>query len=83
MNSVAIAAALTHIHNGNNGGGNGNGTGSSNQGMNQGPTKSCTYKDFINAKPRTFSGSGGVIALKRWIKKVESVFEISGCLEEN
>lgn len=51
--------------------------------MNQGPSKACTYKDFIKAKPQTFNGTGGVIALKRWIEKVESVFEICGCPEEN
>ena len=72
--STAITVALAHIHNGNNGGGNGQGTGSLNQGMNQGPTKVCTYKDFTNAKPRLFNGTGGMITLKRWIDKVESVF---------
>ncbi|XP_023732727.1 uncharacterized protein LOC111880524 [Lactuca sativa] len=81
--SVAITAALAHIHNGNNGSGNGQGTGSSNHGMNQVPTKACTYKDFYNAKPQTFNGTGGVITLKRWIEKTESVFEICECPEEN
>ncbi|CAH1451841.1 unnamed protein product [Lactuca virosa] len=49
--------------------------------MNQGPVKACTYKDFSNARPRTFNGTGGVIALKRWIEKVELVFEICECPE--
>ncbi|KAL7616236.1 hypothetical protein Lser_V15G04375 [Lactuca serriola] len=80
--SIAVTAAMAQIHNGNNGGGNGQGTGSSNNGMNQGPIKACSYKDFTNAKPRTFNGTGGVITLKRWIEKVESVFEICGCPEE-
>ena len=80
--SAAVTAAMAQLHQGNNGGGNGQGAGSSNNGMNQGPTKTCTYKDFTNAKPRTFNGTGGVITLKRWIEKVESVFEICDCPEQ-
>ena len=80
--SATVTATLAHIHNGNNGGSNGQGTGSPNQGMNQGPTKVCTYKYFSNAKPRTFNGTGGMVTLKRWMEKIESVFEICQCLEE-
>ena len=76
---AAVTVALDHIHHGNNDGGNGQGARSSNQGMNQGPTRTCSYKDFTNAKPRTFNRTGGVITLKRWIEKVEPVFEICGC----
>ena len=63
--SAAVTAAIAQIQQGNNGGVNGQGAGSSNNGMNQRPTKTCTYKDFTNAKPRTFNGTGGVITLKR------------------
>ena len=80
--SAAVTAAMTKIHQGNNGGVNGPGAGISNNGTNQGPTKTCSYKDFTNAKPRTFNGTGGMITLKRWIEKVESVFEICDCPEE-
>ena len=80
--SAAVTAAIAQIHQGNNGGVNGQGAKSSNNGINQGPTKTCSYKDFTNANPRTFNGTGGVIALKRWIEKVESVFEICECPEE-
>ncbi|XP_052625865.1 uncharacterized protein LOC128132900 [Lactuca sativa] len=80
--SAAVTAALAQIHNGNNSGRNGQGAGSSNNGMNQGPTKTCSFKDFTNAKPRTFNGTGGMITLKRWIEMAESVFEICECPEE-
>ncbi|KAL7581886.1 hypothetical protein Lser_V15G47382 [Lactuca serriola] len=80
--SAAVTAAMAQNHQGNNGGVNGPGPGSSNNGMNQGPTKTCSYKDFTNAKPRTFNGTGGMITLKRWIEKVESVLEICDCPEE-
>ncbi|KAL7596135.1 hypothetical protein Lser_V15G31193 [Lactuca serriola] len=79
---VAVTAALAQICNGNNEEGNGQGAGSTNQGKNHEAARPCTYKDFTNAKPRTFNGTGGVIALKRWIEKVEFVFEIYGCLDE-
>ena len=80
--SVALTAALAHIRNGNNGEGNEQGAGSTNQGTNHGAARPCTYKDFTNAKPWTCNGTGGVIALKRWIEKVESVFKIYEFLDE-
>lgn len=80
--SAAVTATLAQICNGNNEEGNGLGTGSTNQGTNHGVARTCTYKEFTNAKPRTFNGTGGVIVLKRWIEKVESVFEICGCPDE-
>ena len=80
--SAVVTAALAQIHNGNNEEGNRRGTRSTNQGINHGAARTCTYKDFTNAKPRTFNGTGGVIALKRWIEKVESIFEICGCPDE-
>ncbi|XP_023732659.1 uncharacterized protein LOC111880458 [Lactuca sativa] len=80
--SVAVTATLVQIRNGNNEEGSGQRAGSTNQGTNHKATRPCTYKDFTNAKPRTFNGTGGVIALKRWIEKVEYVFEICGCPDE-
>ena len=79
---AVVTAAMAQIHQGNNGGVNGQGVGSSNSGRNQVPTKTCSYKDFTNAKPRTFNGTGGMLTLKRWIEKMESVFEICECPEE-
>ena len=37
----------------------------------------CTYKDFMNCKPKSFHGTEGVVSLTRWIEKTESVFQIS------
>ena len=37
----------------------------------------------MNAKPTFFNGTGGVIALTRWLKKIESIFEICACSESD
>ncbi|GJU82385.1 hypothetical protein Tco_1284750 [Tanacetum coccineum] len=52
--------------------GNGNGNGGGNNG--------CTYKGFVAYGPRDFDGTGGAVALTRWIEKIESVIDNSGCL---
>nr|GEU58409.1 putative reverse transcriptase domain-containing protein [Tanacetum cinerariifolium] len=36
----------------------------------------CTHKIFMNGKPHPFNGREGVVGLRRWIKKIEQVFEI-------
>ncbi|GJW52152.1 putative reverse transcriptase domain-containing protein [Tanacetum coccineum] len=51
---------------------NGNGNGGGNNG--------CTYKGFVACGPRDFDGTGGAVALTRWIEKMESVIDNSGCL---
>ncbi|GJU43966.1 putative reverse transcriptase domain-containing protein [Tanacetum coccineum] len=38
---------------------------------------------FMNGKPHTFNGMKGVIGLRRWIEKVEQVFETCKCAEED
>nr|GEZ88045.1 hypothetical protein [Tanacetum cinerariifolium] len=43
----------------------------------------CSYKTFMNGKPHPFNGTEGVIGLRRWIEKVEQVFEICKCAEED
>ncbi|GKB25541.1 hypothetical protein Tco_0864942 [Tanacetum coccineum] len=43
----------------------------------------CTYKTFMNGKPHSFNGTKGVVGLRRWFEKVEQVFEISKCAEED
>nr|GEV41427.1 putative reverse transcriptase domain-containing protein [Tanacetum cinerariifolium] len=43
----------------------------------------CTHKTFMNGKPHPFNGTEGVVGLRRWIKKVEQVFEICKCAEED
>nr|GEX40505.1 hypothetical protein [Tanacetum cinerariifolium] len=52
--------------------GNGNGNGGGNNG--------CTYKGFVACGPRDFDKTGGVVALTRWIEKMESVIDNSECL---
>ncbi|GKB92724.1 putative reverse transcriptase domain-containing protein [Tanacetum coccineum] len=38
--------------------------------------QSCSHKTFMNGKPHSFKGTEGVVGLRRWIEKVEQVFEI-------
>ncbi|GKD45042.1 putative reverse transcriptase domain-containing protein [Tanacetum coccineum] len=52
--------------------GNGNGNGGGNNG--------CTYKGFVACGPRDFDETSGAVALTRWIEKMESVIDNSGCL---
>ena len=49
----------------------------------QGHQKGGSYKDFMNAKPTSFDGTGGVISLTRWFEKIESIFEICACSESD
>ncbi|GJY12553.1 putative reverse transcriptase domain-containing protein [Tanacetum coccineum] len=42
----------------------------------------CSHKTFMNGKPHTFNGMEGVVGLRRWIEKVEQVFETCKCAEE-
>ncbi|GJV06304.1 putative reverse transcriptase domain-containing protein [Tanacetum coccineum] len=43
----------------------------------------CFYADFMKCQPLNFKGTEGVVGLTRWIEKMESVFNISGCAIEN
>nr|GEU95542.1 hypothetical protein [Tanacetum cinerariifolium] len=43
----------------------------------------CFYADFMKCQPLNFEGIEGVVSLTRWIKMMESVFQISGCVVEN
>ncbi|GJT00720.1 putative reverse transcriptase domain-containing protein [Tanacetum coccineum] len=43
----------------------------------------CFYDDFMKCQPLNFKGTEGVVGLTRWIEKMESVFNISGCAIEN
>ncbi|GJY30194.1 putative reverse transcriptase domain-containing protein [Tanacetum coccineum] len=46
-------------------------------------THLCFYADFMKCQPLNFKGTKGVVGLTRWIEKMESVFNISGCAIEN
>ncbi|GJV03186.1 putative reverse transcriptase domain-containing protein [Tanacetum coccineum] len=43
----------------------------------------CFYADFMKCQPLNFKGTEGMVGLTRWIEKMESVFNISGCAIEN
>ncbi|GKE20311.1 hypothetical protein Tco_1431823, partial [Tanacetum coccineum] len=43
----------------------------------------CSYKTFRNCQPHSFKGTEGVVGLTRWFEKVEQVFGISKCGEED
>ncbi|GJR47689.1 putative reverse transcriptase domain-containing protein [Tanacetum coccineum] len=43
----------------------------------------CSYKTFMNENPHSFKGTEGVVGLKRWFEKIEQVFEICKCVEDD
>nr|GEZ61648.1 reverse transcriptase domain-containing protein [Tanacetum cinerariifolium] len=43
----------------------------------------CSYVNFMKCHPLNFKGTEGAVGLIRWIEKMESVFNISGCAVEN
>nr|GEX20366.1 hypothetical protein [Tanacetum cinerariifolium] len=47
------------------------------------PARVCSYTDFIKCQPFNFKGTKGVVGLSQWLKKMESVFHISGCTIDN
>ncbi|GJS65197.1 putative reverse transcriptase domain-containing protein [Tanacetum coccineum] len=57
-------------NNGNTGNGNGNGR-----------NNGCSYKGFLAYNPRDYDKKGGAIVLTRWIEKMESVIDNSGCAD--
>nr|GEX20863.1 hypothetical protein [Tanacetum cinerariifolium] len=46
-------------------------------------TRHCFYADFMKCHPLNFKRNKGVVGLTRWIEKMESVFNISGCAIKN
>ncbi|GJV92864.1 hypothetical protein Tco_1540677 [Tanacetum coccineum] len=60
------------------------GSGSTNTGGTVVPEiQGCSYKTFMNCKPHSFKGTEGVVGLKRWFEKIEQVFEICKCAEDD
>ncbi|GJT10271.1 putative reverse transcriptase domain-containing protein [Tanacetum coccineum] len=39
----------------------------------------CSYKEFLACNPKEYDGKGGVVVLTRWIEKMKSMHDISGC----
>nr|GEX41212.1 hypothetical protein [Tanacetum cinerariifolium] len=46
-------------------------------------TRPCFYADFMKCHPLNFKGNEDVVGFTRWIEKMESIFNISGCAIEN
>ncbi|GKA95971.1 hypothetical protein Tco_0818066 [Tanacetum coccineum] len=53
------------------------------EGVNAPKVHECTYKTFLNCHPHKFNGTEGVVGLKRWFEKMEQVFEIRKCADED
>ncbi|GKE04206.1 putative reverse transcriptase domain-containing protein [Tanacetum coccineum] len=68
-------------------GGNARGAGENARGNTRGnvapEVRGCTYKKSLGCNPLTFGGTEGVVGLSRWIKKLESIFQISKCTNED
>ncbi|GJT43019.1 putative reverse transcriptase domain-containing protein [Tanacetum coccineum] len=41
--------------------------------------RGCTYKEFLACNPNEYDGKGDAIVYTRWIDKMESVHDMSGC----
>ncbi|GJU97253.1 putative reverse transcriptase domain-containing protein [Tanacetum coccineum] len=39
----------------------------------------CSYKEFLACNPKEYDGKGGAVVLTRWVKKIESLHDMSGC----
>nr|GEX59763.1 reverse transcriptase domain-containing protein [Tanacetum cinerariifolium] len=39
-----------------------------------------SYKEFLACNPNEYDGKGGAVVLTRWIKKMENVQDMSGCI---
>nr|GEX09324.1 putative reverse transcriptase domain-containing protein [Tanacetum cinerariifolium] len=50
-----------------------------NGGNGNGGNNGCSYKTFTACNPREFDKKGGAVALTRWIEKMVSMFDNSGC----
>ncbi|GJT32002.1 reverse transcriptase domain-containing protein, partial [Tanacetum coccineum] len=73
-----VTQVTNNVNNANANGGNENGKNGRNE--NDG-NNGCSYKTFLACNPRDYDRKGGAVALTRWIEKIESVIENSGCAE--
>ncbi|GJZ66903.1 hypothetical protein Tco_0630143 [Tanacetum coccineum] len=64
-------------------GGNARGAGGNAVGNVAPEVRGCTYKTLLGRNTLTFSETEGAVGLSRWIKKIESVFQISKCAHED
>nr|GEY55420.1 copia protein [Tanacetum cinerariifolium] len=70
---------------GNAGGARGNagGVGGNTIGNAAPKVRGCTYKIFLACNPYLFSGTEGIVGLSIWFEKMESVFQIIKCANED
>nr|GEX70043.1 hypothetical protein [Tanacetum cinerariifolium] len=47
------------------------------------PARACSYTDFMKFQHLNFKETKGVVGLSQWLKKMESIFHISGCAIDN
>ncbi|GKB45050.1 putative reverse transcriptase domain-containing protein, partial [Tanacetum coccineum] len=78
---IAIRGRASKIENSTNGDGSHSSHGDNRRNVQT--TRPCFYADFMKCQPLNFKGNEGVVGLTRWIEKMESVFNISGCAIEN
>ncbi|GKE42419.1 putative reverse transcriptase domain-containing protein, partial [Tanacetum coccineum] len=73
-----VTQVTNNVNNANANGGDENGKngGNENDGNN-----GCSYKTFLACNPRDYDRKRGAVALTRWIEKIKSVIENSGCAE--
>nr|GEY45063.1 putative reverse transcriptase domain-containing protein [Tanacetum cinerariifolium] len=67
----------------NSGGGDGSHSSHTQNPRNMHTARPCYYADFMKCHPLNFKGTEGTVGLTRWIEKMESFFNISGCAVEN
>nr|GEU79514.1 hypothetical protein [Tanacetum cinerariifolium] len=48
----------------------------------QGNNQGCSYKEFLACNRKEYDGKGCTVVLTRWIEKMESVQDMSGCSNE-
>nr|GEV04028.1 reverse transcriptase domain-containing protein [Tanacetum cinerariifolium] len=80
---IEIDANRTTVINAGGAGGAGGSGPTNTEGVNALKLLRWSYKTFLNCKPHLFNRTKGVIRLSRWLEKMESVFEISKCTEED
>nr|GEU33832.1 hypothetical protein [Tanacetum cinerariifolium] len=66
-----------------NRGGNGNGNPNRNDRGVMPVARECTYHDFAKCQPLNFKGTEGVVGLKIWFKKMDTIFHISNYPERD
>ncbi|GKA73149.1 putative reverse transcriptase domain-containing protein [Tanacetum coccineum] len=76
-----IVNQVTASVNANANNGNGNGSNGSNGGNGGNGNNGCTYKSFMSCNPKEYDRKGGAVVLTRWIERMETVIDNSGCAE--